>query len=184
MQISKNEWESLMEYQQKKLVAECRDLEGTKGLKKFITDTTIIGILQSITIDQFIAETGTKKERKKAVINDDKFKEIWDAYPASASFEYRGTKFNSSRVLRANKAACEMLYSRAIIENTVTFEQILSAIKKQVQLVKEESYESGQNKMQYLPALEVYLRQARYEAFIGVDSEEVEGYNEANNNCA
>jgi hypothetical protein len=171
MQITTNEWVNIMLYVKEKLVEQLPE-------KKIV----IVGTLQDLTLDSYLQAHNVKKERKKPVQTDDKFQEIWDAYPPSASFTYRGVTFTSSRVLRSNKSVCQLLYSKAIIESTVTHEQILAAIKKQVKMVKDESYESGQNRMQYLPALEVYLRQARYEAMIGIEDEsEEETYT---NNCA
>lgn len=185
MVISKSEWDQLLGYIRdqllKQLIPPGLAHEYASGI---VTKEIIKGTIEDITQEQFIADTGTKKERKEKglLIADSLFEDIWKAYPASASFSYRGVKFNNSRILRSNRAVCEMLYLKAIQSKQITGEQILSAIKKQVQMVKEESYESGQNRMQFLPTIEVYLRQQRYEAILGQE-EETEEYNESNN-CA
>jgi hypothetical protein len=175
-----------MKYIQNKLLQQTEIVHITGNVTKaVIQELTLIGTMSTLTLDNYIAASGAKKERKKPVQSvDSKFREIWDAYPASGNFQYRGMKFTSSRTLRANYQVCEMLYQKALqSKQIVTHEQILEAVKKQVQMVKEESYESGQNRMQYLPSLEVYLRQARYEAMISIEDESEEGY-ESNSNCA
>jgi hypothetical protein len=151
---------------------------------KAIPTVTIMGVLQNATLDSYLQESGVKKERKKPQVTDNGFEQVWQAYPPTASFSYRGMKFtNSSRVLRTNKAVCEQLYLKGIAEYKVTGEQILAAVKKQIEAVKEESYETGQNRMQFLPALEPWLRQQSYMALIEAGSQEEDEY-EPSNNCA
>ena len=175
MQVTSKEWQDIMTYVQKKLLDQI-------GNGDSISRITVIGVLQDITAEQYSADTHVVRGKKKPVQVDSKFREIWDAYPASASFSYRGMSWKSSRVLRANYQVCEMLYQKAIAGGNVTHEQILGAVKKQVQMVKEESYQSGNNGMQYLSSLEVYLRQAKYESFLYEENEE-ENY-ESSTNCA
>ena len=175
MQVTSKEWQDIMTYVQKKLLDQI-------GNGDSISRITVIGVLQDITAEQYSADTHVVRGKKKPVQVDSKFREIWDAYPAIASFSYRGMKFTSSRVLRANYQVCELLYQKAVADKSVTGEQILAAIKKQVQMVKEESYESGQNRMQYMSSLEVYLRQSRWEPFLGMEVEEE--YEQGSSNCA
>ena len=185
MQITNSDFAKLMQYIAEKLKNE-GSLDVTTLVNgkttRAVTVGTISGILMSLKLDEYLVDTGTVKEKKKPIVVDSKFQTIWDAYPSSASFSYRGISWKSSRVLRANYQVCEMLYLKAVAVGSVTHDQILGAVRKQIQMVKEESYESGNNGMQYLPSLEVWIRQARYEAMIG--TEEEEEYTETNNNCA
>lgn len=145
----------------------------------------IIGTLEMCTIDSFLKETGEKKERvkKPASIEDNGFELVWKAYPPSGNFTYKGITFTSSRALRANYQVCEMLYMKGLTENKVTGEQIVKAINKQLSIAKRESFEAGENRLNYLPALEVFLRQSRYMAFIdnGPEDKEDETGNESIN---
>ena len=175
IQINSQEWRSIMEYVKDKLVGQLRDGKMDKVI--------IVGTMQDLTLDNYLQDTGAKKERKKPQVTDNGFEQVWQAYPPTASFSYRGMKFgNSSRVLRTNKTVCEQLYLKGIAENKITGEQILAAVKKQVEAVKEESYETGQNRMQFLPAMEVWLRSGAYMALIEAGSQEEDEYEP--NNCA
>ena len=175
LQIVQKDWSDIMLYVRDKL----RD---QLNKDKMLSEQLLLGTLAVCTLDRYLEDTQQKKERKKTVQTDGMFKAIWNEYPSSASFQYRGMKFTSSRVLRANYQVCEMLYQKAVADKSVTGEQILAAIKKQVQMVKEESYESGQNRMQYMSSLEVYLRQSRYEAFLYMENDNIE--EEFGSNCA
>jgi len=176
MQVTSKEWQDVMTYVQKKLLDQI-------GNGDSISRITVIGVLQDITAEQYSADTNVVRGKRKPVQIDSKFREIWDVYPASASFSYRGISWKSSRVLRANYQVCEMLYLKAVAVGSVTHDQILGAVKKQIQMVKEESYQSGNNGMQYLSSLEVYLRQEKYGAFLGADVEEEDEYDHQSN-CA
>ena len=184
MQLTTAEWGDIVKYIQNKLLQQTEVSRTATGIaKSVIPELTLIGTMSTLTLDDYIVASGAVKTRKKPVQVDSKFREIWDAYPASASFSYRGMNWKSSRVLRANYQVCEMLYQKAVAEDNVTHEQILEAVKKQVQMVKEESYQSGNNGMQYLSSLEVYHRQAKYEAYVGADVEEEDEYDHQSN-CA
>jgi hypothetical protein len=76
--------------------------------------------------------------------------------------------------LKANKQICLKLYNDAVqdqnnkrtaISNPV--KDILKAMQVQVETIKQESYKTGVNKLQYLKACEVYLKQKAYESWIG-----------------
>lgn len=157
MQITKSDFEKIKEY-----------LLGQLLIEQPSNRAFIIGTLKMCTLGLFLESIKEKKEKRKPLpTEDDKgFREFWNEYPPSGNFTYRGMSFISSRVLRSNYQVCEMLYMKALTENNVTPEQMLKAIKKQVSIAKKESYETGQNKIAYMPGLEVYIRQAKYLAFI------------------
>lgn len=111
---------------------------------------------------------GTKKKIKEVVEN--KFLELWDIFPGSANFSYRGMEFRSSRVLKSNKQVCQMLYNSAVIQGIATEDQIISATKFMIEEAKKESFDTGVNKLQFLSSLEVYLRQGKYMGFIGIEN--------------
>jgi len=176
LQIVQKEWSDIMLYIRDKLRTQM-------GMDRTLSEETILGTLAKCTLETYLADTEQKKERKKPQVTDDKgFEVFWQEYPSSANFSYRGMQFKSSRVLKANKQICQMLYLRGLQENNVSAEQVLEALRKQIKLVKEESYESGQNRMQYQPACEVWLRQQVYMSLIGMEVEEE--YNDHGSNCA
>lgn len=118
-------------------------------------------------------QTGKKKDTE---VTENHFEEFWSAYPASANFSIKGMQFTSSRALRSNKQVCKMLYDSAIAQGEVTEEQIIAATKYMTEEAKKESFESGLNKLQFLPGVEVFLRQQRYLAFVEIaDTKSEEG---------
>ena len=151
--------------------------------REAVPDKAIIGTMKQITLDSYLQANSIKKERKKPVQTDESFEIWWRAYPL-ANFTYRGMQFTSGRTLRCRKDECYRLYSRALTENDITAEQMLMALQKQVKVMKEESYESGQNRLQYMSTSDVYLRAGKYQDWLGTgdESEEEETYNSGN--CA
>ncbi len=112
-----------------------------------------------------IKEEDVPKKSKKEPVIESRFEEWWNEYPGSANFSYRGMSFTSSRALRGNKQVCKMLYDAAVASKVTTEAQILNSTKFMVEEAKKESFDSGVNKLQYLPGAEVFLRQQRYLSF-------------------
>lgn len=108
------------------------------------------------------------KKEKTVKSTDNRFEELWECYPGSANFSYKGMTFRSSRALRGNKQVCKMLYDAAIASKVATEEQIIVATKYMVEEAKKESFDTGVNKLQYLPGIEPFLRQQRYLNFVNV----------------
>lgn len=117
--------------------------------------------IKSIELEAPVAK---KKEEDRS---DNGFEIWWIAFPASANFQYKGMQFTSSRGLRNNKPVCKLLYNKVIAQG-VKPEEMLNAINHQVKLMKEESWETGKNKLEYFQGSEVYLRQQRYEPFLSI----------------
>lgn len=135
-------------------------------------------------LKEFCTYSGYKEVRKvkgKKVDSISKdiegyFMAFWEAFPSKSAFEYKEKKFAGERALKCNKQVCLRLYSECIddmryskinMTGIKAVELILKAMKVQVEHIKIESYKSGQNRMQYMSSIEVYLRQKKYEAFLG-----------------
>jgi hypothetical protein len=58
-------------------------------------------------------------------------------------------------------------------------EQLLNALSRQVTALKENSWETGQNKLQYFKSCEVYLRQGAFESWLHME-EDIEESNNLN----
>lgn len=140
-----------------------------------VSEHTILALSDIVTLEKFLEVAGEKKERVKTQESEtlDSFGELWALYPATGSFKYKGMEFKSSRILRSNRSVCHSLYIKSLMSNKVKPEVILNALKRQLHLVKEESYESGTNKLQFLPALEVWLRQEVWQALTSESDEDI-----------
>lgn len=115
---------------------------------------------------------GISKEVEEA------FEIFWKEYPGISRFEYMGKKFEGERVLKANKQVCLKLYNDAIISIVAAWvhiklsvlgasQTLSNALNVQLETIKQESYKTGQNRLQYMKSCEVYLRQKAYEPWIG-----------------
>lgn len=120
-----------------------------------------------------IAEGDCPVSGKKKVkeVKESRWKEVWKEYPSTANFSYKGMQFKSPRSLKKNELVCEQLYNAILAEKEVTEDQIIAAIITQVSLVKEESFNTGQNKMQYMSNFETYLRQREFMSFLETEDE-------------
>lgn len=186
MQISKSEWGQLLSYIRGELKRKCELKPGRMGADiQMVSYTEIVGTLAELTMENFIAETAVKKERKKVVIDsDDGFDKWWSLYPLNSNFNYRGMKFNGGvKTLRVDKMKCYRKYTQILNEEGITTEQMVKALQIQIQNVKEESYQSGENSMRYFGMSTSYLNAGKYAGFIGQEEGESEEYNESNN-CA
>lgn len=139
------------------------------------------------TYSEYLVQSVNQKKvvKKKLVILDiskevqKQFEVFWQAYPGISRFEYMGKKFEGERVLKANKQICLKLYNDAISDIIMhhyyakhdminaASKVLLQAMQVQVETIKQESYKTGVNKLQYLKACEVFLRQKAYEGWIG-----------------
>lgn len=115
------------------------------------------------------------KGKKKVVGISNEVKEAfeiwWKEYPGISRFEYMGKKFKGERVLKANKQVCLKLYS-GIVPGMLYAKDMLYTLQVQIESIKQESYKTGQNRMQYLKSAEFYLRQKAYEPWIGEEMPE------------
>lgn len=111
-----------------------------------------------------------KKENKKEksqIEYSDEYNEWWITYPASERFEYKGKKWTGTRALRDKKEQGWPLYQ--IARKDYTAEQLLNALKCEVEARKIESYnhkDPKYNALHYMKATTAYLNIRRYEMWI------------------
>lgn len=141
----------------------------------------VAGPIGGISYEGYKESVGKVKKAKPQGIApeiEEGFNRFWSEYPGISRFEYMGKKFEGERVLKANKQVCLKLYNDAILDiinKTPDINRwikddvaaLLKAMQVQVETIKQESYKSGQNRMQYMKSCEVYLRQKAYEGWIG-----------------
>lgn len=130
------------------------------------------------TYEQWVNQYKPKREKATKIVSENSFETWWECYPGSANFTYRGMRFSSSRALRSDKQVCKMLYDSAVASKVATEDQIIAATKYMVEEAKKESFETGVNKLQFLPGSSVFLRQQRYLSFIEVANDSSNESNE------
>ncbi len=192
--IKEDQWNSVIKYIQQKLLATVVDRSECHGsVIDCVPAYEVRDMHEEILYSDYLVSTvnSSKKKVIKKVegISEEvqkHFEIFWQAYPGISRFEYLGKKFEGERVLKANKQVCLKLYNDSIcnakgkpgtthqdnVSSKFWADVMLKALKVQIETIKQESYKTGQNRMQYLKACEVYLRQKAYEGWLGQEMPE------------
>lgn len=110
-------------------------------------------------------------QRAVSVINNSaeiNFDTWWRTYPSTDIFEHNGRKFNGNRGLKIKKDDCKKLYTDILKEGEYTADDLLRALKYEVQMKKEASCREGENKMKYMVNTRSYLYQRVFENFVEI----------------
>ena len=107
-----------------------------------------------------------KISKKVPLENDDKFNEFWATYPATNAFSYKGKTFAGDRALRVKKDDCRLKFEKILSEGEYTSEELINALKLEIESKKESSIKIGTNKLTYMHNSLTYLNQRDYEPFI------------------
>ncbi len=195
MIIKNGDFVKIMEYVKDQLVKQCIIANFPNGYDiHCVPQAFIMGIPASITLEEFLAATGEKKERQKPQDADSVtgFDIWWKLYPLTSNFTYHGMRFfdERSKTLRVDRDKCQRKYLQIISSGEVTSEQLIKALEKQVRGEKEESYKTGENTLRYFGMSSTYLNQGKYMGAIGENEDVSDNTQEAgsgnnfNSNCA
>jgi len=108
-------------------------------------------------------------EQEKLIISkpkDDLFIKWWQEYPGLDSFTYKGRSFKGSRALRVKKEDCRIKIKAILNEGEYTIDDLIGALKLEIQQKMENSLKTNQNKMSYMQNSLTYLNQRTWEPFI------------------
>ena len=109
------------------------------------------------------------KEEKKFVkkkVDILGFEAWWLAFPSLDTFEYKGKKFQGCRTLRQNKEECRIKINKILSEGENTIEELIEALKYDVENKKEQSLKTNTNKLTYMQNSLTYLNQRSYNAYL------------------
>jgi len=121
--------------------------------------------LQGKELLSFIETEGEVKIAKmKAPASE--FEQWWKAYPGTDTFVHKGKKFTGSRSLRQNKDECRLRFDKILLEGEYTLQDMLAALKFDVEQKKENSVKTGNNKLTYMQNSLTYLNQRSFEPYI------------------
>lgn len=130
----------------------------------------LIGTDQKLTLQgkellSFMETEGEVKiAKKKAAFSE--FEEWWKAYPGTDTFIHKGKKFTGSRSLRQNKDECRLRFDKILLEGEYTLQDMLAALRFDVEQKKENSVKTGNNKLTYMQNSLTYLNQRSFEPYI------------------
>lgn len=96
------------------------------------------------------------------------FEEWWNSYPSTGQWiSEDGRKFLSARALRTGtKEENRKLYTKIINEGKYTHENMLEALKYEIEAKKKQSLSTNINNMNFMQGSITYLRQRTFEAFV------------------
>ena len=138
--------------------------------KGLITETEDKLTILGTELLEFIDSKASTKFKKKKFGNDG-FDSWWENYPGTDKFEYKGRSFPATRALRANKDECRTKFNKILLEGDYASEQLVEALKYDVQSKKDNSISTGTNKLSFMQNSLTYLNQRTFEPFIEIIKE-------------
>lgn len=121
-----------------------------------------------IVLDNIRKQISRKQEKLVKNVSDEEtpFDIWWRTYPGTNNFIINGKKFKGTRTFRAEKDTCRVLYNMILKSGEYTHEELIEAIKLEVENRKEESYKTGEDKLKYLQNSATYLRQYSFDPYV------------------
>lgn len=138
--------------------------------KGLITETEDKLTILGTELLEFIESKSSTKFKKKKFGNGG-FDSWWENYPGTDKFEYKGRSFPATRALRANKDECRTKFNKILLEGDYTSNQLVEALKYDVQSKKDNSISTGNNKLSFMQNSLTYLNQRTFEPFIEIIKE-------------
>jgi len=121
---------------------------------------------------KFVQPDQTKRKFVKRKPQATAFEEWWKTYPGTDTFTYEGRKFRGTRALRKDKQACKIKFDAIILEGDYTAEQLIKALKYEIEQKVLMSMKTKQNRLTYMQNSLTYLNQRTYEAFVELIDEQ------------
>ena len=138
--------------------------------KGLITETEDKLTVLGTELLEFIESKSSTKFKKKKFGNNG-FDSWWDTYPGTDKFEYKGKSFPATRALRANKDECRTKFNKILLEGDYRSEQLVEALKYDVQSKKDNSISTGTNNLTFIQNSLTYLNKKTFEPFIEIIKE-------------
>lgn len=121
---------------------------------------------------KFVGEDNNQTKFVKRKPNATSFDEWWKLYPGTDTFTYNGKKFRGTRALRKDKQACKIKFDAILNEGDYTPQQLIAALKFEIEQKVLESMRRGNNRLTYMQNSLTYLNQRTFEAFIELIEQE------------
>ena len=138
--------------------------------KGLITETEDKLTILGTELLEFIESKASTKFKKKKFGNDG-FDSWWENYPGTDKFEYKGKSFPATRALSVSKDECRTKFNKILLEGVYTSEQLVEALKYDVQSKKDNSISTGTNNLTFMQNSLTYLNKKTFEPFIEIIKE-------------
>lgn len=139
--------------------------------KQLITDDNKVTLLGKDLLEFIKIEKDNVTLPKRQPITTD-FEEWWKNYPPTDSFTVDNQIFKGTRALRRGKEECKRKFKTILEEGTYTAEQLISALKYEVNQKIERSVKERKNILSFMQGSIPYLNQRSFEGFIQLIAEE------------
>ena len=114
----------------------------------------------------FIDSKISGKISKKVPLEDNGFNEWWATFPGVNQFTYKNRTFAGDRALRIKKDECRLKFEKILSEGEYTADNVINALKLEINSKKESSLKSNTNKLTYMQNSLTWFTQKTYEPFI------------------
>jgi hypothetical protein len=134
--------------------------------KNLVSEEGKITVLGTDILEFVSKKTNKKFEKRKQP--ESEFDEWWQIFPSNDKFEIKGKSFGPTRSFKQDKEGCRLLFNSMITNKEFTKEEIIDATLFDVNLKKERSFKSGENKLKFLRNSATYLRRKDFQGFVGM----------------
>jgi len=131
--------------------------------KQYITDEGKITISGR---DLYRSIAGCTKSVEIKPKQESGFDRWWKVYPGTDDFSFKGVSFKGSRSLRTNKKLCRIKFEALINEGDYTEQELIESLELEVDMKKNQSYETRTNKLTFMQNSATYLNQRTFESFV------------------
>ena len=114
---------------------------------------------------KFVETTDNKKIIKRKPVTTD-FEEWWKNYPTTDTWTLDQHSYKGTRALRRGKEECRRKFKSIIEEGDYTAQQLIAALKYEVDVKVQRSIKERKNIMSFMQGSITYLNQRTFEAFI------------------
>ena len=149
----------------------CREHEKIAAMKQFLIRKNLISEEGKILPagNELLLFLDTKisgKISKKVPTEDNGFNEWWATYPGTNVFTYKNKTFSGDRTLRVKKDDCRLKFEKILAEGEYTSNDLIEALKAEIEAKKETSIKTGINKLTYMQNSLTYLNQYSFSGFV------------------
>lgn len=113
-----------------------------------------------------------KEKLVKHTVEGSLFEQWWKEFPGTDTFTHNGKTFKGARGLRVNKEECKIKFDKIVNEGEHTAEDLINALKYDVEQKKDNSVKTQSNRLTYMQSTITYLNQRSYEPFIELIKQE------------
>jgi hypothetical protein len=133
--------------------------------------------------EDWVKQYRPPRKKKEDVSYTEEFEKWWCTFPATMKFSFRGSNYEGTRVLRDDKEKTFTTYLEVLKNTGFTDEQLLSALKIEIQERKLATWEHKNpkyNDFQYMKATVAYLNSGKFKYYIDELFEEVSDDEDSN----